>query len=145
MTTGPKTRPAPAAPPLSAKERPTWLSLLLGSAIWFLHLNLVYGLASLACKWDWFPFTFAGLPALLVFEALITLVALLLMLVVIYLPWRDWRRYQSGPPADNPRLLHDTEKDRRPLVAFITMLLNSLLFLFVITTLVPVFSLNPCA
>ena len=69
----------------------------------------------------------------------------LLMLVVIYLPWRDWRRYQSGPPADNPRLLHDTEKDRRPLVAFITMLLNSLLFLFVITTLVPVFSLNPCA
>ncbi len=130
---------------LEKPERQTWLSLLAGAVIWFLHLNLAYGLASLTCKWGWFSFTLAGLPGLLVVETLITLVALPLMLVAIYLPFRDWRRFQTEKPSDNPHLLHDTEKDRRPMVAFITMLLNSLFLLFVIATLVPIFTLNPCA
>ena len=125
-------------------ERPTWNSLLLGAAVWFLHLNIVYGLASLACKWGWLSFEVAGISGLQWVEIILTLIAVPLMLLTIYFPWRDWRSYQSQKPADNPRLLHDTEKDRRPMLAFITLLLNSLFLLFVIATFVPVFALNPC-
>jgi hypothetical protein len=125
-------------------EQQTWLSLLLGSALWFLHLNLTYGLASLACKWGWFDFDLGPLPGLVVVGAVITLFTLPLMAVLIYLPWREWRKYQTEKPADNPGLLHDTEQDRRPLVAFVTMLLNSLYFIFVIAAFAPILALNPC-
>ena len=125
-------------------ERQTKLSLLLGMVIWFLHLNTLDALDSLACKWDWLSFTIAGIPGLQVVQAFITLIAMLLMLVTIYLPWRDWRRYQTEKPAKNPRMLQDTEEDPRPLIAFIAMLLNSAFVLFIIASFVPIFSLNAC-
>jgi hypothetical protein len=67
-----------------------------------------------------------------------------LLLITIFYPWRDWRRFQTEKPPANPNLLHDTEKDRRPLIAFVTMLLNSLLFLFVITSVIPILALSAC-
>jgi hypothetical protein len=126
-------------------ERLTWRSLFLGAGIWFLHLNVVYGLSSLACKWDWLSFTVAGVTGLQLVNTLLTLAALALLAVTIYWPWRHWRSFQSEKPPGNPHLLRDTEKDRRPLVAFITMLLNSLFFLFVLASLVPLYALNVCA
>jgi hypothetical protein len=140
-----ETTPAPSAPRTDHDERQTWRSLLLGSVVWFVYLNLVYGVASLSCKWNWFAANQPGPSRLLLVETLLTLLALPLLLVFIYLPWRDWRRFQTKRPPDNPHLLEDTEKDRRPLVAFITMLLNGLYFLFALATLVPVFALSPCA
>jgi threonine/homoserine/homoserine lactone efflux protein len=77
-------------------------------------------------------------------ETMITILALLLMLLLIYLPWRDWRRFQSERPRDNPQLLEDTEKDRRPLVAFVTMLLNCFYLLFIVAAFVPIWALKPC-
>lgn len=120
-------------------------SLFLGITIWFIHLNAFYALPSLACQWAWFSFTIFGLSGLVVIEAIISLAALLLMLLMIYLPWRSWRLFQTARPGDNPRLLSDTESDRRSLFAFIAMLLNSFFLLFIITTLVPVVTLNACA
>jgi hypothetical protein len=128
----------------SDAQRTRW-SLILGVTIWFLHLNLFYGLASLACVWGWFSFRLAGLPGLAVVEASLTTVALALMLLMIYLPWRGWRRYQSLRPSANPGLLHDTERDRRPLTAFMAMLLNSLLCLFILAAFVPIVTLNACS
>ena len=128
-----------------ADERQTTLSLYLGITVWFLHLNAVYALASVACKWGWLSFTVAGLPALELVLTIITFIALLLMLLMIYLPWRSWRKFQSEKPRDNPQMLQDTERDRRPLAAFIAMLLNSLFFLFIIATFVPIFALDVCA
>ena len=119
-------------------------SLLFGVIVWFVHLNVVYGLASLACRWGWFPFTVAGMSGVQLVEIVITLVTASAMLFLIYQPWREWRAFQTGAPPTNPHLLEDTEKDRRPLVAFIVMLLNSFFLLFVIAFLAPVFALSAC-
>ncbi len=120
-------------------------SLVLGITLWFIDLNTVYALPSLACEWNWFPFTVAGIPALVFVEAIITLIAGLLMLLLIYLPWRNWRRFQTATPRDNPQMLQDTEKDRRPLMAFVAMLANSFFLLFMLATFVPMIALNACA
>lgn len=125
-------------------NRLTGWSMLLGVSLWFIDLNVVYALPSLACKWGWFPFTILGIPGLLVVEALITLASMLLMAFLIYLPWKNWRWFQSENTARNPQMLKDTEKDRRPLLAFIAMLLNGFFFLFMIASFVPILTLNAC-
>jgi hypothetical protein len=119
-------------------------SLMLGTLVWFVHLNLVYNLASLACTWSWLAFTIMGLSGLQLVETIITLIALPLMLFLIYVPWRVWRRFQTKQPPANPDMLEDTEKDWRSLVAFIVMLLNSFYFLFIVSMFVPIFALGPC-
>jgi hypothetical protein len=124
-------------------ERQAQRSLFLGIIIWFLHLNLLNALISVSCKWGWLTFPVGGLSGLQVVELVISVLAGLLMLFMLYLPWRYWRSFQTEKPTDNPQLLQETEADRRPLVAF-TMLLNGLLFLFVIATFVPMFALKTC-
>jgi hypothetical protein len=130
--------------PIEREERQTWRSLLGGTLTWFLHQNIVYGLASLSCVWGRLSARIGGVSTLQVVETILTIIALLLMLFWIYLPWRDWQRFQSARPKDNPQMLEETEKDRRPLVAFITMLLNSLYLLFILAAFVPIWTLKPC-
>jgi len=119
-------------------------SLLLGILLWFLNLNVVYALPSLACRWGWFSFGIGGVSGLQLVETIITLVTIPLMLLVIYLPGRAWRRFQTEAPVSNPHLLLDTEKDPLPLVAFVVTLLNSAFLLFVLASIVPTFALNVC-
>ena len=125
-------------------DRQTGISLFAGFAIWFAHQNLYYGLTSVACKWGWFPFTVGSLAGLQVVQISITIIAVISMTIVIYLPWRSWRRYQTERPLHNPQLLHDTEKDRPPLVAFVVMGLNSFFLLFLLASFVPIFSFIAC-
>jgi uncharacterized membrane protein len=127
-----------------AIERQTRWSLILGIVIWFLYLNTLNALTSVSCKWGWFSYNIAGMPGLQFIEALISLVVILLLLGMIFLSWRNWRSYQSKKPADNPQLFQDTEEDRRPLMAFVTMLLNVFFFLFAIATFVPMMTLKAC-
>ncbi len=128
-----------------AHERLTRLSLILGITVWFIDLNTVYALPSVACNWNWFPFTITGIPGLVFIEGIITLIDLLVMLYLIYLPWRNWRAYRAEQSKDNSQMLTDTEKDRRSLMAFVTMLVNSFFFLFIIAFFVPMIALNACA
>src|SRR3954468_6608130 len=93
--------------------------LLFGIVLWLLHLNVVYALPSLACKWGWFSFSVAGLSGLQVVETIVTLVTIPLMVLMISLPWRAWRGFQTEEPISNPHLLQDTEKDRIALIAFV--------------------------
>lgn len=132
------------SPYLKSEERPTWKSLFWGTLVWFLHLNIVYGLASLSCKWGRLSATLGGVTTLQLVETFLTLIALVLMLLLIYLPWRDWQRFQSDRPRENPHMLEETERDRRPLVAFITMLLNGFYLLFILAAFVPIWALKPC-
>ena len=136
---------APTTQITRSDERQTWLALLLGVVIWFLHQNAVYALNSVSCVWGWFTFTIAGVGGLVFVEAIITLIAMALMLIMLYLPWRNWRRFQTDKPSDNPHLLQDTENDRRPLLAFVVMLLNGFFLLFIFSSLVPIFALSPCS
>jgi MFS family permease len=119
-----------------ADDRFTGWSLILGISIWFADLNTVYALPSLACQWGWFPFTIAGIPSLVFIEAVITLIALLLISFLIYLPWKNWRKFQTDKSLENPKMLKDTEKDRRSLLAFVAMLMNSFFLLFIIASFV---------
>ncbi len=135
---------APTAQQGKLSERLTRWSLFLGITIWFLDLNVINALTSVSCEWNWFSSSIAGMPGLRFVALIITLVAGALMLLLIYLPWRMWRRYQTDKPMENQNMLRDTEKDRRPLVAFIAMLLNALFLLFVIASFVPMFALNLC-
>jgi uncharacterized membrane protein len=118
--------------------------LLLGIIVWFVHFNVVYNLASLACTWSWLSFTIVGMSGLQLVETIITLLTVPLMLFLIYRPWRAWRAFQTAAPPANPHMLEDTEKDSRSLAACIVMLLNSLFFLFVIAWFVPIFALRSC-
>ncbi len=132
-----------------ADERLTRWSLILGITVWFIDLNTVYALPSVACNWSWFPFTIAGIPGLVFVEGIITLIDLLVMLYLIYMPWQNWRAFQAekrtGNTPDNSQVLNETEKDRRSLMAFVTMLVNSFFFLFIIAFFVPMITLNACA
>jgi hypothetical protein len=122
-------------------DKQTILSLIAGAVIWFLHLNIVYPLTSVACKWEWFPFTDAGMTGLRTVQLVITFVAAVLIFITIYLPWRNWRRFQT----DAQHVMSQTENDRRPLLAFITMGLNMFLLAFVLTSVVPILMLSPCS
>jgi|tagenome__1003787_1003787.scaffolds.fasta_scaffold19166589_2 hypothetical protein len=122
----------------------TTRSLVFGIALWFVDLNVVYALPSLACRWGWFSFSIAGLSGLQVVEALISLVTIVVMLQVIYQPGRVWRTLQSEDPVSNAHLLQDTDKDRLALVACVVMLLNSAFLLFLISSFVPILALSAC-
>jgi uncharacterized membrane protein len=126
------------------EEQQTRWSLFLGIVIWFLHLNILNALTSVSCKWGWFTLPIAGLSGLQFVNVIISLIVMLLMLIIIYLPWRNWQKFQSEKTARNPQLLQNTEEDHQPLIAFVAMLLNGFLFLFVIGTFVPIFALKAC-
>ena len=124
--------------------RQTKRSLLLGIALWFMTLNVVYALASVGCYRGWFSFSVASFSGLQVIETIVTLASLAVMLRLIFVPWQRWRRYQSNKPLSNPHLLEDTDNDRLALVAFVVMLLNSAFLLFVIASFVPILALSAC-
>ena len=119
-------------------------SLFLGITIWFLHLNIVNALISVSCKWGGLTIPVGGWSGLQIVTAIISLIALLLMLFLIYLPWRNWRSFQTEEPTQNPDWMHDTEVYRRPLMAFVAMLLNGFLFLYILATFVPMIALKAC-
>jgi hypothetical protein len=131
-------------PPTENNESQVGRSLLFGITVWFVHLNVVYALASVACRWSLLSFTVMGISGLQLVETIISLVTLPFMLFLIYQPWRAWRGFQTATPPANPRFLEDTEMDRRALAAFIVMLLNSSFCLFVVAWFVPIFALRPC-
>lgn len=125
-------------------EQQTKWSLFLGILIWFLHLNIVNALISVSCKWGGLTVPVGGLSGLQIVTILITILTILLLLFLIYLPYRLWRSFQTERPVQNPDILYDTEAYRRPLMAFIAMMLNGFLILYVIATFVPMFSLKAC-
>ena len=119
-------------------------SLFLGILIWFLHLNIVNALISVSCKWGGLTVPVGATSGLQILGAIFTLITILALLFLIYLPWRSWRSFQTESPVQNPDLLRDTEAYRRPLMAFIAMMLNGFLILYSIAVFVPMFSLKAC-
>ncbi|HSJ86314.1 MAG TPA: hypothetical protein VK909_03820 [Anaerolineales bacterium] len=119
-------------------------SLFLGILVWFLHLNILNALISVSCKWGGLTIPVGPLSGLQFVEAVITLITVIGMLFLVFLPWRQWRTFQSETPTRNDDLLQDTEKFRRPLMAFIAMLLNMFILIYMIATFVPVFALKTC-
>jgi len=121
-------------------DRRTWQCFLFGIVVWFLDLNVVYPLTSVSCHWGWFPFTIAGIPGLRFIQLVVTVSAAILLLIFIYLSWRNWHPFQRKPQLP----MTQTEADRRPLIAYVVMLLNCLFLLFVLASAVSIVTLTPC-
>ena len=119
---------------ITPDDRTTWRSLLLGVVVWFVYFNLVNALTSLTCQWGWFSFTIAEIPGV------VSVIAGLALTFLIYQSWRIWHPMQ----ADGQQVLERTEADRRPLMAFVTMLLNGLFLVFMLASIVLVLSINAC-
>ncbi len=126
-------------------NRWTRWGLFVGIFIWFVDLNTVYALPSLACTWNWFRFTIAGIPGLVIIEALISLISIVLLLLMIRVSWQIWRKRQVAKLTAESGILQDTEKDRSALMAFVGLLSNGFFVLFIIATFVPMIALNACA
>ena len=125
-------------------EQQTRWSLGLGILLWFLHLVIVHALVSVSCKWGGLTVPVGGISALQLVEAVIHLVTLILFGILIYVPWQQWRSFQTQDPLKNPDLMRNTEEYYRPLLAFITMGLNASLALYTLASFVPTFALKAC-
>ena len=125
-------------------EQLTRRSLFLGILLWFLHLVIVHSLVSVSCKWGGLTIMVGGLSLLQIIEAVIHLITLILFGFLIYLPWQQWRSFQTDTPVSNTDLMRDTEQYSRPLLAFIAMGLNGFLALYTIASFVPTFALKAC-
>jgi len=126
--------------PKPFNQRSTALSLFLGFAVWFLHLNGMYFLTSESCKWGWFPDPIVGLSGLHVVQLVLTLIATLCIIRMIWFAWRNWRQFQ----IDGDHVLEQTMRDRRPLLAAVALSLNILFLLFVCAFFVALFTLDAC-
>ena len=125
-------------------EQQTRWSLFLGILLWFLHLVIVHSLISVSCKWGGLTVPLGGLSVLQIVEAVIHLITVVLFGLLIYLPWRQWRSFQTDTPVTNADLMRDTEEYARPMLAFIAMGLNGFLALYTIASFVPTFALKAC-
>jgi len=125
-------------------EQQTRWSLVLGTILWFVHLVVVHALISVSCKWGGLTVPVGGLSGLQIVEAVIHLITVILFGFLIYLPWRQWRSFQTETPTTNPDLMRNTEEYTRPLMAFIAMGLNAFLALYTIASFVPTFALKAC-
>lgn len=125
-------------------EQQTRWSLFLGILLWFLHLVIVHSLVSVSCKWGGLTAPVGGISALQIVEAVIHLITIVLFGVLIYLPWMEWRSFQTEEPVENPDLMRNTEEYYRPFLAFITMGLNGFLALYTLASFVPTFALKAC-
>lgn len=119
-------------------------ALILSMLVWFTHLNLLYTLNNVSCKWAFLNFSLGGIAALQWLEVLISLIALAVIAYMTVLAWRNWRRLQSQPPADNPHMLRQTEEDRGAFLGFLALGINIFFLLFVIGTFVPMLTLKAC-
>ncbi len=119
-------------------------TLIWGALIWLTDFLLLDALNSVSCKWAFLTWPLAGLAAVQWLEIAISLVALLLIAWMVYVPWHNWRALQKRKPADNPHVLADTERDRGAFLAFLSMGLNIFFLLFVIGTLGPMLALKAC-
>lgn len=125
-------------------QQQTQRSLLLGMLIWFLDLTVLNALNSVACEWHWLTNMIGWMDVLQFLEIAVSIVALALIGYLTFVAWRSWRSVQRKQPAQDEHTFEHTEQDRGALLSFLAMGLNSFLFLFVIATLVLMFSFTAC-
>jgi small-conductance mechanosensitive channel len=116
-----------------------WTCLLVGSAVWAVHLMVVYPLASLTCRWGWFGTTEAD-AQLRIVQTVATLVAAGLIAWFGYVAFQTWLQSRHAGHTE----LSEAETARITMQAFVTLLLNALYFLIILIMLAPIFVLPLC-
>jgi hypothetical protein len=116
-----------------------WVSLIGGTFVWALYLMIVYPLTSLACQWGWFAAPTEG-SGLKMIQTLATLLAAGLVAGSGYVVFSEWQRTRTESNAE----AGETTAARIPMLAFVTLLLNSLYLLIILVSLLPILMLAVC-
>lgn len=116
-----------------------WGSLIGGSLIWALHLMTVYPLTSLTCRWGWFE-TPSSAPGLRLAQVLATLAAAGLVATLGWVAFGEWRRENESHDE-----LSQAAAARRPALAFVALLINTLYLLIILIMLAPILLLPVCS
>jgi hypothetical protein len=123
---------------LMLKEIEAFWTLFTAPVVWAVHFLLCYvGTAVFCAKQDQLGL---GFGAMRVGIASATLVALALIVLSVYLAWRQWGFGRHSPPHGDP-----TTHDRKLFQGFATLLLSGLSFVAVIFVAMPVLFIDGCA
>lgn len=124
---------------LAKPDQRIWLCFIGGTLVWALALMMLYPLTSLTCHWGWLgaPDRESGLKAI---QTLVTLVATGLIAGAGYVAYQEWQ---------SARAIGNQEGSERKaahiaMLAFITLLLNSLYLLIMLVSLAPILVLSVC-
>ncbi len=128
----PRDDPAPAG----VKSWQLWFSLAAGTAVWVIHLLLVYALTSLTCEWGWFPFEVGGLAGLKVVQISITLVTGAVTILAGSFAFQNQRRLADATRADS---------GRHYFMARLGLALNLIYTALIAVSLIPILIIPPCA
>jgi hypothetical protein len=118
------------------------LCFIGGTFVWATYLLFVYSLTSLTCYWGWFmaPEGYFGL-GLKITQIVATVIALGIIAYFGFVAFKEWMR--AGIEGNSE--IGETQQARNPMLAFVTMLLNSLYSLIIVVSLLPIFMLPTCA
>jgi hypothetical protein len=119
------------------KEVETLWTLFTAPVVWAVHFLISYVGAAIFCaKQDQLSL---GFDVVRTGIALVTLVALLMIVIAGWLAWRQWGFGAHDPPHDDP-----TAHDRRLFQGFATLLLSGLSFVAVIYVAMPLLFMTEC-
>lgn len=122
---------------LIPKEIESLWTLFTAPVVWAVHFVLSYGAFSIYCAkaaTAWFDF-----DTLRVVLAIVTVVALAVIVLSTWLAWRQWGFGTSDPPHDEP-----TRQDRLLFQGFATLLLSGLSFVAVVYVALPLVFIAGC-
>jgi Kef-type K+ transport system membrane component KefB len=122
---------------LLPRQVETLWTLFTAPVVWALHFLACYVGASVFCEKP--GFLGNDFDNLRVAIAVVTILALAMIVVSALLAWRQWGFGTGDPPHDDP-----TQRDRLLFQGYATLLLSGLSFVAVIFTAMPAFFITEC-
>ncbi len=122
---------------LLPKEVESLWTLFTGPVVWAMHFLACYVGAAIFCEKPGFLGT--DFTNLRVAIAIVTVLALSLIVLAAVLAWRQWAFGTGDPPHDDP-----TRRDRLLFQGYATLLLSGLSFVAVIFTAIPALFFAEC-
>jgi hypothetical protein len=127
------------APPKVRQISPEWATLLAGPLVWAVYFLVGYTLAEFGCRGLWLAGQIAGLPAVSVVVAGLTLAALAISVWAGWRTWRRWRALRRDPDASLNRA-----EERQRFMVLGGLLLSGLFTLAIFLTGLPALILEGC-
>ncbi len=122
---------------LLPKEVETLWTLFTAPVVWALHFLACYVGAAIFCEKPWL--LGGDFHNLRMAIAVMTALALAMIVLAAALAWRQWGFGAGDPPHDDP-----TRRDRLLFQGYATLLLSGLSFVAVIFTAMPALFLTEC-